>query len=106
MRKKRKRKEYGSRTGESLLKKYGRGRGKSEFVIWHCKDAFELGKACVDGVCGECKITHNANGHKCRVCNQIIEDYREESLITYMPCNRKNWKGPDPVKYAICDILM
>ena len=43
----------------SLLKKYGRGCGKSKFVVWHCKEAFKSGKACVDGVCGECKIAHN-----------------------------------------------
>ena len=72
MRKKRKRKEYGSRTGESLIDKYGRGRGKSEFVIWHCKDAFGSGKACVDGVCRECKIAHNKNDHKCLFYYQSI----------------------------------
>ena len=88
------------------IKKYGRGYGKSKFVIWHYKDAFELGKACVDGVCGECKITHDKNGHKCPICNQSIEDYREESLITYMPRNRNNWKGPGPETCAICDIEM
>ena len=106
MRKKRKRKEYGSRTGDSILDKYGRGRGKRTFVIWHCKYAFELGKACVDGVCGEYKITHGKNGHKCPVCKKIIEDYREESLIIYMSRNRKNWKGPGPETCAICDIEM
>ena len=102
--KKRKRNEYGSRSRQSLLKTYGRGCGKSKFVVWHCKDAFESGKACVDGVCGECKIAHDKNGHKCHVCNQRIEDYRETTLITYMPRNRKNWKGPGPVTCAICDI--
>ena len=69
MRKKRKRKEYGSRSGESLLDKYGRGREKRTFIIWHYKDAFESGKACVDGVCRECKITHDKNGHKCPLYN-------------------------------------
>ena len=102
----RKRNEYGSRSGQSLLKKYGRGCGKSKFVVWHCKDAFQLGIACVDGVCGECKIAHDKNDHKCHVCDQSIEDYREESLITYMPRNRKNWKGPGPETCVICDIEM
>ena len=34
------------------IKKIWYGSWESEFVIWHCKDDFESGKACVDGVCG------------------------------------------------------
>ena len=44
MRKKKKAEEYGSRSGQSLLDKYSRGREKMTFVIWHCKDAFESEK--------------------------------------------------------------
>ena len=99
---KRKADEYGSRSGMSLVKQYGRG--KRKFVIWHCKNAFEAKNKCVDGVCGECKIRHNKNGHKCPLCKMSIVDYREESNATYMPRKRPNWGGPGPEKCAICAI--
>ena len=73
------------RSGESCVDQYGRGRGKRKFVIWHCKDAFQLGKTCVDGVCVDYKLEYNKNGHKCNECGQSIEDYKEETNQNYMP---------------------
>lgn len=103
---KRKAAGYGLRSGKSLVKQYGRGKGKRKFVIWHCKDAFENKNQCVDGVCGECKIKHNNNGHKCRVCKQSIVDYKDETDQAYMPRKRPKWEGPGPEKCAICDITL
>ena len=87
-----------------MVGQYGRGKGKMKFVIWHCKDAFEAEKKCVDGVCGACKIDHNKNGHKCPICKESIIDYRQETNATYMPRKRPNWIGPGPTNCAICEI--
>ena len=87
-----------------MVGQYGRGKGKMKFVIWHCKDAFEAGKKCVDGVCGACKIDQNKNGHKCPICKESIIDYRQETNATYMPHKRPNWIGPGPTNCAICEI--
>ena len=73
-------------------------------MVWHCKYAFEAKKECVDGVCGDCKIKHNKNGHKCPICMQSIVDYREQDNQTYMPRKRRNWNGKAPEKFAICEI--
>ena len=66
--------EYGSRSGMSLVKIYGRGKVKRKFVIRHCKDAFRNKNKCVFVVCGECKIIHNKNGNKCPICKDSIVD--------------------------------
>ena len=75
-----------------------------KFVIWHCKDAFKAGKKCVDRVCGECKIEHNKNGHKCPVCRESIVDYCQGKDQRYMPRKRPKWDGPGPTNCAICEI--
>ena len=98
--------EYGSRSGESFVDQYGRGRGKRSFVVWHCKDAFESGTKCVDGVCADCKVTYDKNGHKCSECDQSIEDYKMETNISYMPRKRPTWKGPGPTNCAICNVIL
>ena len=103
---KRKADGYGLRSGMSLVKQYGRKKGKRKFVIWHCRDAFENKNQCVDGVCGECKIKHNNNGHRCRVCKESIVDYKDETNQDYMPRKRPKWEGPGPEKCAICDITL
>ena len=101
---KRKAKEYGSRNGMSLVPQYGRGTGKKKFGVWHCKDAFKAKKECVDGVCVECKILYNKNGHKCPICKESIVDYHEEANAKYMPRKRPKWSGPGPEKCSICEI--
>ena len=103
---KRKAKEYGSRNGMSLVQQYGRGKGKKKFVVWHCKDAFEAEKKCVDGVCGEYMILHNKNGHRCPICKESIVDYREESNALYMPRGQPKWDGPSPEICSICEIKL
>ena len=91
-------------SGESLVGQYGRRKGQMRFVVWHCKDAFEAGKKCVDGVCGACKIDHNENGHMCPICKESIVDYRQETNVSYMPRKRPKWNGPGPTNCAICEI--
>ena len=75
-------------------------------MVWHCKLAFEEGKECVDGVCGQCKIWHNENGHNCNICNQKIDDYKNEDNQGMMPRQRDTWAGPGPEYCAICSIEM
>ena len=101
---KRKADDYGLRSGMSLVKQYGRKKGKRKFVVWHYRDAFENKNQCVDGVCGECKIIHNNNGPRCRVCKESIVDYKDETNQGYMPRKQPKWEGPGPEKCAICDI--
>ena len=97
---KRKGDNYGGRKGQSLVGKYRRGR----FIVWHCKDAFEAGKDCVDGVCGQCKVECTNDGHSCGICGQNIGDYKAEDNQGMMPRNRKNWPGPGPEECVICGI--
>ena len=102
---KRKSVDYGSRDGMSLVGKYRSGIGK-QFVVWHCKSAFTEGSACVDGVCGRCKINDENKGHSCKNCKQKVCDYKYEDNQTMMMRERKNWEGPGPEKCAICRIIM
>ena len=95
--------EYGSREGQSLVKKHGRGIGK-QFVVWHCKDAFQEGKEYIDGVCGHCKILCSDKDHSCSIYKQTLADYKCEDNPQMMPRNRPKWAGPGPVKCAICGI--
>ena len=97
--------EYDTRKGESLVGKYKRGMGK-EFVVWHCKKAFEEGSNCVNGVCGLCKMNYGESGHSCGVCKQNIRDYKEEEMEGMMMRARRNWKGPGPEECAICAIVL
>ena len=92
---KRKSVDYGSRDGLSLVGKYRSGIGK-QFVFWHCKGAFTEGSACVDGVCGQCKINDDNKGHSCKNCKQKLCDYKYEDNQTMMMRERKNWEGPGP----------
>ena len=85
--------------------KYRSGIGK-QFVVWHCKGAFTEGSACVDGVCGQCKINDDNKGHSCKNCKQKLCDYKYEDNQTMMMRERKNWEGPGPEKCAICRIIM
>ena len=96
---------YGARRGESLVGTYTKGFGKG-FIIYHCREAFKKGSACVDGVCRQCKLDHNDSGHKCDVCNQDICDYKEEENQTMMWRTRPNWGGPCPELCSICEIEM
>lgn len=95
--------EYGARKGKSLVGKYKRGIGR-EFVVWHCKKAFEEGSKCVDGVCSLCKMNHGESGHSCGVCKQNICDYKGEYNQGMMMRERENWVGPGPEECAICGI--
>ena len=57
-------------------------------MVWHCTNAFEEGKKCVDGVCGKCKMDHGGNGHSCNICNQEIDDYKMEDNQGSHKCTR------------------
>ena len=59
---KRKRDDYESRDGLSLVGTYRSGIGK-QFVVWHCKDASTESNACVDPVCGRCKVDDENKEH-------------------------------------------
>ena len=44
------------------------------------------------------------SGHKCGVCNEDIESYKNEDQQGMMKRKRDNWDGIAPEKCAICEI--
>ena len=100
--KKREGKEYGSGKGQTLVGQYKRGR----FGVWHCKDAFEEGSECVDGVCLEYKVDDKNKVHRCEKCKQKLADYKCEETEGTMTRRRRNLAGPGPVMCAICEIVL
>ena len=75
--------------------------------MWHCKDAFEEGYECMDGVCSDCKLNDKNKGHSCDKCKQKLDDYKyEENEGTMTRKRHTTWAGPAPVTCGICMIVL
>ena len=75
--------------------------------MWHCKDAFEEGSECVDGVCSDCKLNDKNKGHSCNKCKQKLDNYKyEENEGMMMRKRRTTWAGPASVTCGIYMIVL
>ena len=94
------------RKGQTLVGTYNNRNLVTQFQIFHCRDSLNGQSACVDAVCGMCKLDSENDRHSCPNCDENIKDYKLEENEAMLPRCRPEWGGVGPESCAICAIII